>query len=613
MRETRRFQSVAGPVALLGIFILCPVAVGLGAGGGEKSPAAKRAGKADMNRKVAARRPSAAQIVKKTNIGRDVLREDQPATNEVVALLKEHLGRQERLLAAQQEEIEQLRAALEEQKQRLDRASQISQGALPAEINAGHSALLSSNFADGVLVNAKASAAVVAPDPGYSRISGVTHNPVASYTAKLGAPSTPVEDAVKIVGGFKLSGDFRIRADGDYRSGNKNAGPMQNSRGRYRMRINVDKSLSDQFDFHLGLGSGRSDNGLTSDSDFTGFDTRAPLYITEASADYHPNSSLAIRGGKLVEVFADDSRFLIKEEIRFNGFQEIARHSFESHPLGITSIELRGGQYVLTNPNVPVLPSAKACSTPGAAPPPACVYLNAGYAPGSNLRDADLFHQGFVMTGGLNTGWHYRFGADLQLWRNQNQIALAATAAGYGVVLNSSPGLILAGPVTGIGTATTTPGGAAFTAGHFQIAHINYQVGFRDWKISNHEMPFTLDLHASRNMGTGFLRDAVMGIASLGETRKPGDILFLYAYAIKDGNSMISEVTDDYVGSLSGVNIKTHEIRFDLGLTKFLTWQNYLYIINPRRPSDPARHFYVPVPAGANTQYRLQSQLQFKF
>ena len=99
--------------------------------------------------------------------------------------------------------------------------------------------------------------------------------------------------------GFKFSGDFRLRADGDFRSGNSTAAAVQNSRGRYRMRVYVDKSLSDQFDFHLGFGSGRSDSGLTSDSDFTGFDTRSPLYLVEASAGYHPNASVSLRGGKL--------------------------------------------------------------------------------------------------------------------------------------------------------------------------------------------------------------------------------------------------------------------------------------------------------------------------
>jgi hypothetical protein len=239
--------------------------------------------------------------------------------------------------------------------------------------------------------------------------------------------------------------------------------------------------------------------------------------------------------------------------------------------------------------------------------------MNAGYAPGSKVGDADLFHQGFAISGNLKPGWHHQFMGDLQLWRNQNQIAMAASPAGYAAVLNPVLGLTLAGPITGTGTATTTPNGMIFTASHFQIAHLNYHLGMDGMKVRNREMPLNLDLHATRNLGAGFLRDAVMGIASFGETRKAGDLKLLYAYAIKDGNSMISEVTDDYLGTLSGVNIRTHEFRVDVGLTRFLAWQNYLYIVNPRRGNIPALHFYVPYPAGANTTYRAQSQLQFKF
>ncbi len=525
------------------------------------------------------------------------------------AQLKEALARQDALLRAQQEQIADLRASLDEQKRRLDRTPETPQfgfagdgtvaSLYPAIMNASPSFYGTGSGATPKSLPADSTSA--------------TPDETQKYTEKVDELSKSMGRITSGLAGFKFSGDFRLRADGDYRSGNSTAAAVQNSRGRYRMRVYVDKALSDQFDFHVGLGSGRSDNGLTSDSDFTGFDTRSPLYIVEASAGYHPNESVSLRGGKLPEVFADDSRFLFKEEIRFNGFQEIFHHPFEGKPLGVTSVEFRGGQYVLTNPNIAMLPSAKACTVPSTALPPGCAYVAAGYLPGQKVRDADLFHQGLVISGELKQGWHHRFGVDLQLWRNQNQIALAATAAGYAVVLNSSPGLMLAAPITGTGTATATPGGVVFTAAHFQIAHINYRLAYDGVKIRDHEMPIAFDLHASRNLGAGFLRDALMGIASFGETRKPGDIRLLYAFAIKDGNSMISEVTDDYVGSLSGVNIKTNEFRFDLGLTRFLAWQNYLYIINPRRPSDPALHFYVPVPSGANTQYRVQSQLQFKF
>jgi hypothetical protein len=76
---------------------------------------------------------------------------------------------------------------------------------------------------------------------------------------------------------------------------------------------------------------------------------------------------------------------------------------------------------------------------------------------------------------------------------------------------------------------------------------------------------------------------------------------------------MISQFTDDQIGTQSGVNIRTHMIRFDVGLTKFLQWQNIFYIQNEISGNNAARHFFVPVPAGAATQYHVTSSLFFNF
>jgi len=76
---------------------------------------------------------------------------------------------------------------------------------------------------------------------------------------------------------------------------------------------------------------------------------------------------------------------------------------------------------------------------------------------------------------------------------------------------------------------------------------------------------------------------------------------------------MISQITDDDVGTGTGVNLKTHMIRFDLGLNKYLAWQNILFIQNELAGNDPARNFYVNLQRGTNTQYRYQGQLQFTF
>jgi hypothetical protein len=88
---------------------------------------------------------------------------------------------------------------------------------------------------------------------------------------------------------------------------------------------------------------------------------------------------------------------------------------------------------------------------------------------------------------------------------------------------------------------------------------------------------------------------------------------FLYQYAIKDANSIIAQFTDDDLGTGSTTNMAVHGIRFDLGLTHALQWQNLFFIQNARRGNNPAQQFFVPIPKGANTTYRYLGQLAFIF
>ena len=76
---------------------------------------------------------------------------------------------------------------------------------------------------------------------------------------------------------------------------------------------------------------------------------------------------------------------------------------------------------------------------------------------------------------------------------------------------------------------------------------------------------------------------------------------------------MISQITDDDVGTNTGVNLRTHAIRVDIGLNKYMVWQNRIYIQNELASSDKARNFFVPLQMGAATQYRYQGQLLFTF
>jgi hypothetical protein len=126
-------------------------------------------------------------------------------------------------------------------------------------------------------------------------------------------------------------------------------------------------------------------------------------------------------------------------------------------------------------------------------------------------------------------------------------------------------------------------------------------------------MPLWFDFQASRNLRARFLEDAVMGTINFGAVKKVGDVRFLYQYAIKDANSLISQLTDDDLGTGSGVNIAVHALRFDVGLTKFLQWQNLLFIQHQRRGNDPAQLFFVPLQRGANATFRYLGQLAFTF
>ena len=76
---------------------------------------------------------------------------------------------------------------------------------------------------------------------------------------------------------------------------------------------------------------------------------------------------------------------------------------------------------------------------------------------------------------------------------------------------------------------------------------------------------------------------------------------------------MISQLTDDDIGTNSGVNIRSHVFRFELGLAKKVTWQSLLFIQNELRNSGQFPNFFVPLNGFTPRQYRVQQQLVFTF
>ena len=128
-----------------------------------------------------------------------------------------------------------------------------------------------------------------------------------------------------------------------------------------------------------------------------------------------------------------------------------------------------------------------------------------------------------------------------------------------------------------------------------------------------HDNPFQLFLHGTHNTGASIQNNGYMLGWNFGQAARLGDIQVQYQYFRKPANAFVSQFTDDDIGTGTGVNLKGHEIRLNFGLTRFLAWENRLYIQNGIAVSNPAINFFVPLQQGYNTQFRLHSQFVFTF
>jgi hypothetical protein len=409
-----------------------------------------------------------------------------------------------------------------------------------------------------------------------------------------------VEEQLLKLGPIRLSGDFRLRFDTILRKATEPPDPplahVQNARMRYRLRLNMDTDINPVLSFHGQLSTGPINNALTQDQDFSSTVAHQPFFINEAWIDYHPNKSVQLQGGRVQEVFADNSRFLFDDDVRFNGFNE--RFSFGK---GSTSIELRAGQYWFSNPNVAIVTAGSPLATAGAEV-------------GTIGRSANLFHQGMLWNQKFNEQWSQQLGADVQVFREPNQIQLASTAAGVVFIVQPGLGLVLSGPMTGTGNATTTGGGAIYTAENFHIARLTYRLNHAGFRVGEHAYPIAFNLQGARNFGTDVNeRDAMLAALQIGKPTKRGDMSFLYVLSIKGANSIISQLTDDDLGTGTGVNLRTHYFRWELGLAKKVTLQSLVFVQRELRTSGQFPNFFVPLNAFTPRQYRFQEHLIFSF
>ncbi|HET9711335.1 MAG TPA: putative porin [Pyrinomonadaceae bacterium] len=440
--------------------------------------------------------------------------------------------------------------------------------------------------------------------------TAVTAAPAAPVTAEQQTPTVEqrlakVENQVTKIGPLRVSGDLRLRFDGIFRSATEPPDPplehVQNVRMRYRFRLNFDTDIHPNLSFHAQLATGPPNNPLSTNQDFTSITARPPFSISELWVEYRPTKSVQLQAGRVQSIFADNSRFLFDDDLRFHGFNERYVANFKPNSAYLSSLELRAGQYVFSNPNVAVIA-------------PNSPLARAGDVVGTTARSSMLFHQGFLANQTFNKRWNSQIGADIQLFRHPNHIQLASTQEGLVLLVQPGLGIALSGPLAGTGNATTTPGGAMYTAPGFQVLRLTYRLNYAGFTRGEHAYPITFNLQVARNVATGLNeRDAMLAAMQIGRITKRGDTAFLYVFSIKGANSLISQLTDDDLGTGTGVNIRTNHFRFDYGISRKVTFQTLLYVQNSLRRSGQYPNFFVPVGDFAPVSYRVQPQIVFSF
>jgi hypothetical protein len=534
---------------------------------------------------------------------------DNPATI-AQAPQSSEIEQLKQMLADQQRQINELRQALTQQ-QELTQQLQKKETDNSVSASAGSSVVPQvdptavSTFHN---LGQVASTTAVLPAGQVAGIAQLTSTLAVVPQAPAAAPAGPtvadlskrVDGILRNLGGFRFSGDFRYRFDLQDRSANSTAAALQNARSRYRARLNIDKDLlySDTADrslahIHFQISTGPYNNPLTNDTDFNGFGTKAPFSLAEAYADFMPTKALTLRIGRTQEIFADNRQFVWDDDLRLNGFHETYRFAGKN---GFFA-EFRAGQYILTNPNVQIVPAGSP-------------YLAAGYVQGQRIPSSDLFDQGVVLGSNLGNKWRMDFQAGYSTVREPNQIQLAS-AAGTGFLANPTLGVMLTGNMPQAGNATTTSGGAIYSAGGFDVIHYGGNLYYAGKPWRGHGMPFVLFLQGTHNKAATSQNNGYMLGASIGQAAKLGDVQFQYAYFYKPANAFVSQFTDDDVGTGSGVNIKDNTLRVNFGITRWLAWENRLFLQKGISRNGP--NFFVPLQQGYNTTIRFQSHLAFTF
>ena len=241
-----------------------------------------------------------------------------------VEALKRSVQEHEEQFAEHSKELESERGELKEELQRI--------AALEAKL--------------GMTPDSAAGSETAAIEPAASSLApiGVTGSEAIAPNAKsLGSnqAQTPqdwsnrianLEESAKKFGPFAFSGDIRLRDEPIF-GGPANRSLDQN-RERFRLRVNVDAKLSDDFRGRFSLASGDINNPISDNQTVGDFYARKPIAIDEAFVEYSPHAfhPLSLIGGKF-EYPWYNTELVWDKDLRPEGAAETLAFDLKSTPL----------------------------------------------------------------------------------------------------------------------------------------------------------------------------------------------------------------------------------------------------------------------------------------
>jgi hypothetical protein len=183
-------------------------------------------------------------------------------------------------LEAQQEEIQQLKEALSKRDQQIGEArdAAVSAGARASEASSkADEAISAASAVKGVVDSAEATKAQEAD--------------ISARVAKVEKAVDTGNKEIKALSNIKLSGDLRLRYEPFFGGGPASGAALPDRhRERYRLRLNVNTKITDDFAVGFSLASGDTGDPISTNSTETGFYTRKSFAVDKAFGTYNPHS-----------------------------------------------------------------------------------------------------------------------------------------------------------------------------------------------------------------------------------------------------------------------------------------------------------------------------------